>query len=162
MSIVTGIPEKDFVDEGIAISSLKPGAEFCYNPGEGITAWHSSSITQPTQSEIDAEVVRLKALWDDEKLMQELREISDIDDMQQYFNDLDLNKMISENLEVKPIEVSDENLGKTLEEQQDNFVNTQEENLHRVMCPHCLKEHYVNREELNNFKPDWQTKLAEE
>jgi ParB-like chromosome segregation protein Spo0J len=102
------------------------------------------------------------ALWDDEKLMQELREISDIDDMQKYFNDLDLNKMISENLEVKPIEVSDENLGKTLEEQEDNFVNTQEENLHRVMCPHCLKEHYVNREELNNFKPDWQTKLAEE
>ena len=66
MSIVTGIPEKRLVDEGIAIGSLKPGAEFCYNPGVGITAWHSPSITQPTQSEIDAEVVRLKALWDDE------------------------------------------------------------------------------------------------
>jgi len=41
MSIVTGIPEKWLIDEAFAISSLKTGAEFCYNPGEGITAWHS-------------------------------------------------------------------------------------------------------------------------
>ena len=67
MSIVTGIPEKRFVDGGTAIASLKPGAEFAYNNDTGtITAWHSSGITQPTKSEIDAEVVRLKALWDDE------------------------------------------------------------------------------------------------
>jgi len=26
----------------------------------------------------------------------------------------------------------------------------------------CLEEHYVNREESNNVKPDWQTKLAED
>ena len=50
-----------------ALRSLKPGAEFAYNVDAGvITAWHSPSITQPTKSEIDAEVVRLKALWDDE------------------------------------------------------------------------------------------------
>ena len=67
MSIVTGIPEKWMVDEGTAIASLKPGAEFAYIEGKGITAWHSPKITQPTESEIDAEVVRLKALWDDEK-----------------------------------------------------------------------------------------------
>ena len=67
MSIVTGIPEKKLVDGGMAIASLKPGAEFAYNVDTGvITAWHSPSITQPTKSEIDAEVVRLKALWDDE------------------------------------------------------------------------------------------------
>ena len=67
MSIVTGIPEKWMVDEGTAIASLKPGAEFAYIKGEGITAWHSPSITQPTKSEIDAEVTRLRALWDDEQ-----------------------------------------------------------------------------------------------
>ena len=68
MSIVTGIPEKRFVDGGIAISSLKPGAEFAYDNDTGtITAWHSSGITQPTKSEIDAEVTRLKALWDTEQ-----------------------------------------------------------------------------------------------
>ena len=67
MSIVTGIPERRFVDGGTAIASLKPGAEFAYDNNAGaITAWHSSGITQPTKSEIDAEVVRLKALWDDE------------------------------------------------------------------------------------------------
>ena len=66
MSIVTGIPEKWMVDEGTAIASLKPGAEFAYIKGEGITAWHSPSITQPSESEIDAEVTRLKALWDSE------------------------------------------------------------------------------------------------
>ena len=68
MSIVTGIPEKWMVDEGMAIASLKPGAEFAYNEDAGaITAWHSPSITQPTKSEIDAEVTRLRALWDDEQ-----------------------------------------------------------------------------------------------
>ena len=66
MSIVTGIPDKKFVDGATAIASLKPGAEFAYTPGVGVIAWHSPSITQPSQSEIDAEVVRLKALWDDE------------------------------------------------------------------------------------------------
>ena len=66
MSIVTGIPEKWMVDEGTAIASLKPGAEFAYIKGEGITAWHSPSITQPSESEIDAELTRLKALWDSE------------------------------------------------------------------------------------------------
>ena len=124
-------------------------------PGSGL-------YVEVRNNDINFALRKFKKKIQEAGLMQELREISDIDDMQQYFNDLDLNKMIPENLEVKPIEVSDENLGKTLEEQQDNFVNTQEENLHRVMCPHCLKEHYVNREELNNFKPDWQTKLAEE
>ena len=66
MSIVTGIPEKWMVDEGTAIASLKPGAEFAYIKGAGSTAWHSPSITQPSESEIDAEVTRLKALWDSE------------------------------------------------------------------------------------------------
>ena len=31
MSIVTGIPERRFVDGGTAIASLKPGAEFAYD-----------------------------------------------------------------------------------------------------------------------------------
>ena len=66
MSIVTGIPEKWMVDEGIAIASLKPGAEFAYIKGQGITAWHSPKITQPTESEIETEVTRLQALWDAE------------------------------------------------------------------------------------------------
>ena len=92
MSIVTGIPEKDFVDEGIAIASLKPGAEFCYNPGEGITAWHSSGITQPSQSEIDAEVTRLKALWDTENYKRQREEeypslVDQLDDI--YHNGID-------------------------------------------------------------------------
>lgn len=94
------------------------------------------------------------ALWDDEKLMQELREISDIKDMQQYFNDLDLDNIISENIQTEPLQVNDENIGKTLDQQQNNFSNNQEEHLHRVMCPHCLKEHFINREELNNFQSD--------
>ena len=74
MSIVTGIPEKWMVDEGLAIASLKPKAEFAYIEGKGITAWHSPSITQPTESEINAEVTRLKALWDDEKYKRDRRD----------------------------------------------------------------------------------------
>jgi len=46
-----------------AISSLAPGVGVRYD-STGITNWYSSDIPQPTQAEIDAEVIRLQAVYD--------------------------------------------------------------------------------------------------
>ena len=46
-----------------AISSLAPNVGFRYDD-TGITNWYSSSVSQPTEAEIDAEVTRLQAVYD--------------------------------------------------------------------------------------------------
>jgi hypothetical protein len=46
-----------------AIKSLKPNAIWTM-PFDGVLQWKSDDITQPTQAEIDAEVVRLQAIED--------------------------------------------------------------------------------------------------
>ena len=48
-----------------AIQSLTPNAE-CIVRGDEIE-WHSPSITQPTQVEIDAEITRLQAVQDSQE-----------------------------------------------------------------------------------------------
>ena len=45
-----------------ALLSLKPGAEWVLS-GD-VLDWHDGSQTEPTQSEIDAEVIRLQAIYD--------------------------------------------------------------------------------------------------
>ena len=45
-----------------ALQSLTPKAEWVLRGDE--LEWHSADITQPTQSEIDAEVIRLQAEYD--------------------------------------------------------------------------------------------------
>ena len=45
-----------------AIRSLAPGASYAIIGDEIV--WNSSDITQPTQAEIDAEIVRLQAEYD--------------------------------------------------------------------------------------------------
>ena len=48
-----------------AISSLVPDAGFRYD-NTGITNWYSSS-GQPTEAEIDAEVIKLQAVYDSQE-----------------------------------------------------------------------------------------------
>ena len=45
-----------------ALISLKPGAEWTLNVDE--LTWHDAVQTEPTQAEIDAEVIRLQAVYD--------------------------------------------------------------------------------------------------
>ena len=45
-----------------ALQSLKPKAEWTLRGSE--LEWHDSVQTEPTQSEIDAEVIRLQAVYD--------------------------------------------------------------------------------------------------
>ena len=56
-----------------AVRSLKPGAEYVWNEGDrtdapysGLT-WLDSKQTKPTEAEIDAEVVRLQADYDNKE-----------------------------------------------------------------------------------------------
>ena len=46
-----------------ALKSLKPGAEWSIVGGTEII-WHDTEQTAPTQSEIDAEIIRLQAEYD--------------------------------------------------------------------------------------------------
>ena len=51
------------IDLMTAIQSLTPKAE-CVVRDNTTIEWHSADITQPTQEEIDAEVIRLQATYD--------------------------------------------------------------------------------------------------
>jgi hypothetical protein len=50
------------IDLMTAIQSLRPNVEATVRGTE--IEWHSTDITQPTQAEIDAEVIRLQAEYD--------------------------------------------------------------------------------------------------
>lgn len=52
------------IRSGDAIQSLRPNAEFCVSETDGVRTinWLDSNQTQPTDSEIDAEITRLQGL----------------------------------------------------------------------------------------------------
>ena len=54
------------IDVAQAISSLHPTAEFTTSDGK-VTNWFSKSITQPTESEIEAEKTRLTNLYNSQE-----------------------------------------------------------------------------------------------
>lgn len=62
------------IRSGDAIQSLRPNAEFCVSETDGVRTinWTDSSQTQPTDSEIDAEITRLQGL-EAMKLLRERR-----------------------------------------------------------------------------------------
>jgi hypothetical protein len=49
-----------------AIKSLTPNAVWTL-PLDGVVIWKSDDIVQPTQAEIDAEVIRLQAVYDSQE-----------------------------------------------------------------------------------------------
>ena len=51
------------ITKGQAINNLQPNAKWLINV-DGHLDWQSADITEPTQEEIDAEVIRLQALED--------------------------------------------------------------------------------------------------
>ena len=50
------------MDVGSALFSLVPNA--IWSVQDGVLEWNDDNITQPTQAEIDAEIVRLQAEYD--------------------------------------------------------------------------------------------------
>ena len=61
--MIFNVFSKEEIDGGHALASLVPTAEYGWNPTDGIFSWDSKDITQPTQSEIDAEVAKLREQW---------------------------------------------------------------------------------------------------
>ena len=51
------------ITKGQAINNLHPDAKWVINV-DGHLDWHSADITEPTQEEINAEVIRLQAIED--------------------------------------------------------------------------------------------------
>ncbi len=57
------------IDTVVGIKSLSPTANFVYyidndNGGVGTIEWHSPDIQQPSDAEIQAEVIRLQAVYE--------------------------------------------------------------------------------------------------
>ena len=52
------------ITTGQALNSLKPNAEWVLRGDDNILTWMDSEQTEPTQAEIDAEVIRLQAVYD--------------------------------------------------------------------------------------------------
>tara|TARA_B100000131_G_scaffold275673_1_gene278440 strand:- start:53 stop:388 length:336 start_codon:yes stop_codon:yes gene_type:complete len=77
-----------------AIVSLKPGAAFATLP-DGSLQWDSPGITQPTTSEIDAELARLKTEWNNHKYQRDrLAKYSAIvEQLDQLWHDIDDGKL---------------------------------------------------------------------
>ena len=94
------------------------------------------------------------SLWDNEALLKELKEIADIEPIKEFFPEQNLDNILNENLEMKPIEYNSNSFVKTENQIEERF-KTNEDSLHKVMCPHCLKEHYINRDEIVGFRPDF-------
>ena len=61
------------MDGGDALASLTPYGEYVFSNGQ-VTEWHSADITQPTQAEIDAEVIRLQAVYDSQEYARKRKE----------------------------------------------------------------------------------------
>ncbi len=60
------------IDTVVGIKSLSPTANFVYyidndNGGVGTIEWHSPDIQQPSDAEIQAEVIRLQAVYDSQE-----------------------------------------------------------------------------------------------
>jgi hypothetical protein len=94
------------IDTRRAIDSLKPGAE-CTIAGTGsdeVITWLDSKQTQPTTSEINAEITRLQALEDYQKPRQE--QYPDIGDQ---LDDLYKQGAFSDDMAAKLKKVKDDN-----------------------------------------------------
>jgi hypothetical protein len=69
-----------------ALQSLTPKAEWVLR-GD-VLEWHSADITQPTQSEIDAEVTRLQAEYDSQEYARNRKaEYDQLNQFEMQFND---------------------------------------------------------------------------
>lgn len=85
--------------------------------------------------------------WDDALLMQELREIGDLGDLQKFFDD-DLAKLLSDNLghAVPVVTVTD--VTRSTVKEHDRFKGGQKMDLVEVTCPHCGEAFNIRKDEL--------------
>ena len=76
------------IDTITAIHSLVLNAEFTTTNGE-IDTWHSTDITQPTDAEIQAEVTRLQAIYDNNQYQRDRQYASTGDQLDMLWHAID-------------------------------------------------------------------------
>jgi len=76
------------IDTITAIHSLVLNAEFTTTNGE-IDTWHSTDITQPTDAEIQAEVTRLQAIYDNNQYQRDRQYASTGDQLDMLWHSID-------------------------------------------------------------------------
>ncbi len=76
------------IDIMTAVQSLRPNAE-CVITGADIV-WHSPEIPQPTDAEIQAEVIRLQAVYDSQEYARNRKaEYDQLNQFEMQFDDLE-------------------------------------------------------------------------
>jgi hypothetical protein len=94
------------------------------------------------------------ATWNTEALIQELRELEGIGDMQGFFHDMDLDSLLKGTATITPPtqeeinthqEGADSRFSDGSEAAQGNYVE--------VTCPHCMEDFFVDRAEVSRRPP---------
>jgi hypothetical protein len=91
------------------------------------------------------------SIWDNENLMIELREIGDIDNMQTYFTNIDLGNWLDDSVGFNIAPTTQKEYEQKEQEMNTRFdTNVEVENNSKLtlMCPHCLEEFELNKNDL--------------
>jgi len=94
------------------------------------------------------------AEWNMKDLIPELREIEDIDTMNMFFKDLDVEAIVKNSVgEIDFKDITQDSVDKLNEKMQTQHHKSKEEMLYsevEVICPHCLKDFYINKEQIQS------------
>lgn len=90
-------------------------------------------------------------IWDNEELVQEMREIANIEDMQTYFPNINLGNWLEDSVGFNLDDITEEVYNDKEDKLKNQMTNLNKDALDRtvdVMCPHCLKEFALNKEDV--------------
>ena len=90
-------------------------------------------------------------MWDNAELVQEMREIANIEDMQVYFPNINLGNWLEDSIGFNLDDITEEEYLQKEEQMMNAMTEKNKEHLSQtldVMCPHCLKEFAILKKEL--------------
>lgn len=94
-----------------------------------------------------------KTNWQTDELMMEIREIGEVEEMQQYF-DVDLASWLDVSVGVTVNDVTDNDVAKTIDRNENQFterVESMQDSMVKITCPECLEDIEINRKQLSVY-----------
>jgi|TARA_R110000822_G_scaffold3883_5_gene16558 hypothetical protein len=94
-----------------------------------------------------------KTNWETGELMMEIREIGEIEHMQQFF-DVDLDSWLDVSVGVTVNDVTEEDVNKTRHNTDTQFqerVEKMQDSMVKITCPECLEDIEINRKQLEVY-----------